>query len=140
MFLVLCLTLFVFWLANRELISIPKNYAQALRSFNTLTTNFADEPLAHLGRAQVLELLSKKERSNRRLWEAIDAYKRYLAFGELVTSDQEFKSAGEKCIENLRFLGHHRQATTIHELLIERLPEDPRLRNQLSLTHLMVNK
>ncbi|XP_016985392.1 aspartyl/asparaginyl beta-hydroxylase isoform X6 [Drosophila rhopaloa] len=123
--------------ANEEM--IRENYAQALRSFNTLTTNFAHEPLAHLGRARILELLSKKERSNQRLWEAIDAYKRYLAFGELVISDQEFTSAGESCIENLRFLGHHRQATNIHELLIERLPKDPRLRNQLSLTHLMVN-
>ncbi|XP_052842861.1 aspartyl/asparaginyl beta-hydroxylase isoform X5 [Drosophila gunungcola] len=123
--------------ANEEM--IRENYAQALRSFNTLTTNFAHEPLAHLGRARVLELLSKEERSNQRLWEAIDAYKRYLAFGELVISDQDFTSAGESCIENLRFLGYHRQATTIHELLINRLPKDPRLRNQLSLTHLMVN-
>ncbi|XP_016930151.2 aspartyl/asparaginyl beta-hydroxylase isoform X11 [Drosophila suzukii] len=123
--------------ANEEM--IRENYAQALRSFNTLTTDYAHEPLAHLGRARVLELLSKKERSNQRLWEAIDAYKRYLAFGNLVKSDQEFTSAGESCIENLRFLGYHRQATTIHDLLIERLPEDPRLRNQLSLTHLMVN-
>ncbi|XP_017010197.2 aspartyl/asparaginyl beta-hydroxylase isoform X3 [Drosophila takahashii] len=123
--------------ANEEM--IRENYAQALRSFNTLTTDFAHEPLAHLGRARVLELLAKKERSNQRLWEAIDAYKRYLAFGELVNSDQEFTTAGEKCIENLRFLGYHRQATTIHELLIERLPGEPRLRNQLSLTHLMVN-
>jgi len=96
---------FVFWLANRELISTPKNYAQALRSFNTLTTNFAHEPSAHLGRARLLELLAKKERSNQRLWEAIDAYKRYLAFGELVASNQEFQTAGESCIENLRFLG-----------------------------------
>nr|XP_016930147.1 aspartyl/asparaginyl beta-hydroxylase isoform X3 [Drosophila suzukii] len=123
--------------ANEEM--IRENYAQALRSFNTLTTDYAHEPLAHLGRARVLELLSKKERSNQRLWEAIDAYKRYLAFGNLVKSDQEFTTAGESCIENLRFLGYHRQATTIHDLLIERLPEDPRLRNQLSLTHLMVN-
>ncbi|EDV55821.2 uncharacterized protein Dere_GG20567, isoform B [Drosophila erecta] len=123
--------------ANEEM--IRENYAQALRSFNTLTTNFAHEPSAHLGRARVLELLAKKERSNQRLWEAIDAYKRYLAFGELVASNKEFKTAGESCIENLRFLGHHRQATTIHELLIQRLPKDPRLRNQLSLTYLMVN-
>ncbi|XP_016968297.1 aspartyl/asparaginyl beta-hydroxylase isoform X5 [Drosophila biarmipes] len=123
--------------ANEEM--IRENYAQALRSFNTLTTDHAHEPSAHLGRARLLELLAKKERSNQRLWEAIDAYKRYLAFGELVKSDQEFTTAGESCIENLRFLGHHRQAATIHELLIERLPGDPRLRNQLSLTHLMVN-
>ncbi|XP_017079047.1 aspartyl/asparaginyl beta-hydroxylase isoform X2 [Drosophila eugracilis] len=123
--------------ANQEM--IRENYAQALRSFNTLTTNFADEPLAHLGKARVLELISKKELSNQRLWEAIDAYKRYLAFGELVINDKEFTTAGESCIENLRFLGSHRQATMIHELLIERLPKDPRLRNQLSLTYLMVN-
>ncbi|XP_017049894.1 aspartyl/asparaginyl beta-hydroxylase isoform X2 [Drosophila ficusphila] len=123
--------------ANEEM--IRENYAQALRSFNTLTTQFAHEPLAHLGKARALELLAKKERSNKRLLDAIEAHKRYLAFGELVASDQEFKSAGESCIENLRFLGLHNQATTIHELLIERFPKEPRLRNQLSLTYLMVN-
>lgn len=82
-----------------------KNYAQALRSFNTLTQHYAHEPLAHLGRARVLELLAKKERSNQRVLEAIEAYKRYLAFGELVTSDQEFQAAGNSCIEHLRFMG-----------------------------------
>ncbi|XP_034652936.1 aspartyl/asparaginyl beta-hydroxylase isoform X5 [Drosophila subobscura] len=123
--------------ANAEM--IRENYVQALRSFNTLIQHYADEPLAHLGHARLLERLAEKERSNQRLWQAIDAYKRYLAFGELVASDGEFLSAGERCIQNLRFMGYHQQSVNIHELLIERLPADPRLRNQLSFTHLTAN-
>ncbi|XP_041448049.1 aspartyl/asparaginyl beta-hydroxylase isoform X11 [Drosophila obscura] len=123
--------------ANAEM--IRENYAQALRSFNTLIQHYADEPLAHLGRAHLLERLAERERSNQRLWEAIDSYKRYLAFGELVASDREFLSAAERCIEHLRFMGYHQQTVAIHELLIERLPAAPRLRNQLSLTHLTAN-
>ncbi|XP_026841317.1 aspartyl/asparaginyl beta-hydroxylase isoform X2 [Drosophila persimilis] len=123
--------------ANAEM--IRENYAQALRSFNTLIQYYADEPLAHLARAHFLERLAERERSNQRLLEAIDSYKRYLAFGELVASDGEFLSAGERCIEHLRFMGYHHQTVAIHELLIERLPADPRLRNQLSFTHLTAN-
>ncbi|SPP73956.1 blast:Aspartyl/asparaginyl beta-hydroxylase [Drosophila guanche] len=123
--------------ANAEI--IRENYVQALRSFNTLIQHYADEPLAHLGHARLLERLAEKERSNQRLWQAIDAYKRYLAFGELVASDGEFLSAGERCIQHLRFMGYHQQSVNIHELLIERLPADPRLRNQLSFTHLTAN-
>ncbi|XP_017149689.1 aspartyl/asparaginyl beta-hydroxylase isoform X12 [Drosophila miranda] len=123
--------------ANAEM--IRENYAQALRSFNTLIQYYADEPLAHLARAHFLERLAERERSNQRLLEAIDSYKRYLAFGELVASDGEFHSAGERCIEHLRFMGYHHQTVAIHELLIERLPADPRLRNQLSFTHLTAN-
>ncbi|KAH8283668.1 hypothetical protein KR018_011585 [Drosophila ironensis] len=151
--------------ANEEM--IRENYAQALRSFNTLTLNHADEPAAHLGKARVLAHQASQQRSNQRLWEAIDSYKRYLALGDLVTNDSEFLAAGETCIAHLRFmgewhpwpmavlpwslftllgftllrylLGHHHQAVAIHELLIERSPGEPRLRNQLSLTHLMAN-
>ncbi|KAH8400775.1 hypothetical protein KR009_000935 [Drosophila setifemur] len=123
--------------ANEEM--IRENYAQALRSFNTLTHHYADEPLAYLGQARVLEVLAKEQRSNQRVLEAIDSFKRYLAFGEIIASDEEFLSAGESCLGHLRFLGYLLQAVNIHELLIERLPGIPRLRNQLSLTHLMAN-
>ncbi|KPU76971.1 uncharacterized protein Dana_GF11291, isoform D [Drosophila ananassae] len=123
--------------ANQEM--VRENYAQALRSFNMLTLRYTDEPLAHLGRAKVLAHLAERQQSNQRLWEAIDAYKRYLAFEELITSDAEFIAAGESCIKHLRFLGNHHQAVNIHELLIERSPGNPHLRNQLSLTHLMAN-
>ncbi|XP_070134664.1 aspartyl/asparaginyl beta-hydroxylase isoform X2 [Drosophila bipectinata] len=123
--------------ANEEM--IRENYAQALRSFNMLTLRYADEPLAHLGKAKVLAHLAELQQSNQRLWEAIDAYKRYLAFEDLIVSDAEFIAAGESCIKHLRFLGNHHQAVNIHEILIERLPRNPHLRNQLSLTYLMAN-
>ncbi|KAH8370629.1 hypothetical protein KR093_004381 [Drosophila rubida] len=123
--------------ANAEMIN--ENPAKALGAFNKLTHTYAHEPLAHLRRAQALEQLADKQRSNRLLHESIKSYKRYLAFDELIANESEFRAAGERCIEHLRFLGYLQQTVAIHELLIERYPEESVLRNQLSLSYLMAN-
>ncbi|XP_062136784.1 aspartyl/asparaginyl beta-hydroxylase isoform X10 [Drosophila sulfurigaster albostrigata] len=123
--------------ANAEM--IDENPAKVLGAFNKLTHTYAHEPLAHLKRAQALEQLAEKQHSNRLLHEAIESYKRYLAYNELIANEREFRSAGERCIEHLRFLGYLQQTVAIHELLIERYPAESVLRNELSLSYLMAN-
>ncbi|XP_034103435.1 aspartyl/asparaginyl beta-hydroxylase isoform X11 [Drosophila albomicans] len=123
--------------ANAEMIN--ENPAKVLGAFNKLTHTYAHEPLAHLKRAQALEQLAEKQHSNRLLHEAIESYKRYLAFDDLIANEREFRSAGERCIEHLRFLGYLQQTVAIHELLIERYPAESVLRNELSLSYLMAN-
>ncbi|XP_034476253.1 aspartyl/asparaginyl beta-hydroxylase isoform X3 [Drosophila innubila] len=123
--------------ANAEMIN--ENPAKALRAFNILTHTYAHKPTAHLSRAQALERMADTRRSNQLLQEAIESYKRYLAFGELITNQSEFRIASERCIQHLRFLGHTHQVFSIHELLIERYPDEAQLRNQLSLSYLMSN-
>ncbi|KAH8261008.1 hypothetical protein KR044_002121 [Drosophila immigrans] len=123
--------------ANAEMIN--ENPAKALGAFNKLTHTHAHEPLAHLKRAQALEQLADHHQSNQLLHEAIESYKRYLAFDELIANESEFRAAGERCIEHLRFLGYLQQTVAIHELLIERYPAESALRNQLSLSYLMAN-
>lgn len=76
-----------------------------MRAFNILTHTYAHKPTAHLLRAQALERMADARRSNQLLQEAIESYKRYLAFAELVTNHSEFRAAGERCIQHLRFLG-----------------------------------
>ncbi|KAL7737526.1 hypothetical protein ACLKA6_007653 [Drosophila palustris] len=83
--------------------------------------------------------MADARRSNQLLQEAVESYKRYLAFGELISNHSEFRAAGERCIQHLRFLGYTQQALAIHELLIERFPEEAQPRNQLSLSYLMSN-
>ncbi|XP_060658455.1 LOW QUALITY PROTEIN: aspartyl/asparaginyl beta-hydroxylase [Drosophila nasuta] len=123
--------------ANAEMIN--ENPAKVLGAFNKLTHTYAHEPLAHLNRAQALEQLAEKQHSNLLLHEAIESYKRYLAFDGLIANEREFRSAGERCIEHLRFLGYLQQTVAIHELLIERYPAESVLRNELSLSYLMAN-
>ncbi|XP_032585461.1 aspartyl/asparaginyl beta-hydroxylase isoform X5 [Drosophila mojavensis] len=117
---------------------INENHANALRAFNTLTHTYAHKPLAHLRRAQALERIAELRRSNQLLMDAIESYKRYLAFDESITNI-DYRTAGERCIEHMRFLGQTQPAVAIHELLIERYPDEVQLRNQLSLTYLMSN-
>lgn len=98
----------VFCLTQKNAEKIPtsntQNHANALRAFNTLTHTYAHKPLAHLRRAQALERIAELRRSNQLLVDAIESYKRYLAFDESITSI-EYRTAGERCIEHMRFLG-----------------------------------
>ncbi|XP_032585463.1 probable serine/threonine-protein kinase kinX isoform X7 [Drosophila mojavensis] len=82
---------------------INENHANALRAFNTLTHTYAHKPLAHLRRAQALERIAELRRSNQLLMDAIESYKRYLAFDESITNI-DYRTAGERCIEHMRFL------------------------------------
>ncbi|XP_032292335.1 aspartyl/asparaginyl beta-hydroxylase isoform X3 [Drosophila virilis] len=127
--------------ANAEMIN--ENYAKALRDFNTLTHTHAHKPAAHLHRARALERLAKLRQSNQLLLDAIESYKRYLAFEELIASDgvgdSDYRAAGVRCIQHLRFLGRTQQAVGIHEQLLARYPDEAQLRNELSLSHLMSN-
>ncbi|XP_064551834.1 aspartyl/asparaginyl beta-hydroxylase isoform X5 [Drosophila montana] len=123
--------------ANAEMIN--ENYAKGLRDFNTLTHTHAHKPAAHLHRARALERIAELRQSNQLLLDAIESYKRYLAFQELIASDSDYRAAGERCIRHLRFLGRTQQAVGIHEQLLARYPAEAQLRNELSLTHLMSN-
>ncbi|XP_030383645.1 aspartyl/asparaginyl beta-hydroxylase isoform X6 [Scaptodrosophila lebanonensis] len=125
--------------ANAEMIRENPNPANALRAFNNLIIKYTHKSSAHLARARALEQLAEIRQSNEILEQAIDSYKRYLAFAELISDDGEFRAAGERCIEHLRFMGYQQQAVAIHELLIDRFWEEPQQRNQLTLTYLMIN-
>lgn len=49
--------------------------------------------------------MSEQQRSNNLLNQAIQAYKRYLAFGDDITDHAQFRKAAERCIERMRFMG-----------------------------------
>ncbi|TMW41752.1 hypothetical protein DOY81_013165, partial [Sarcophaga bullata] len=75
--------------------------------------------------------------------EAIKFYKKYLQFKlneNDVNQRLEYRSAGERCVERLRFLGQYQQALPIHQLLIENFPLESDIRNQLVVTLLMSNR
>ena len=74
--------------------------------FDQLIRKYPHEPQTYLGKAQTLDHFAEFKQSNQLLMEAIDFYKKYLQF-KLNDDNQrlEYRSAGERCVERLRFLG-----------------------------------
>ncbi|XP_055838514.1 aspartyl/asparaginyl beta-hydroxylase isoform X3 [Episyrphus balteatus] len=124
--------------ANEEM--LRENLNSALNLFESLSHKFPDKPEAFLGKAKILDKQSEIHRSNSKLGEALDAYKRYLAFGEDILNDTEFSEVAQRCVDRMRFMGVNLQAVPIHEMLIERFPNKVSHRNQLAVTYLMVNR
>jgi len=54
--------------------------------------------------------------------------------------DTLYRMTGERCIDRLRFVGRYGTAITVHKLLINRFPKEPKYRNQLAVTYLTINK
>ncbi|XP_017476483.1 PREDICTED: uncharacterized protein LOC108366554 isoform X2 [Rhagoletis zephyria] len=124
--------------ANEEM--LRENYAEAVKGYGQLAQRYPDKPQAFLGQANALDKLAELQRSNHLLSEALQAYKRYLALGSAITNNAQFRAAAERCIERMRFMGHHMQAVPIHQQLIERFADEPDVRNQLAITYLLQNR
>ncbi|XP_055916315.1 aspartyl/asparaginyl beta-hydroxylase isoform X3 [Eupeodes corollae] len=124
--------------ANEEM--LRENLNSALTLFESLSRIYPDKPEAFLGKAKILDRQSEIHRSNSKLIEALEAYKRYLAFEEDITDDKEFTEIAKRCVDRMRFIGLHLQALPIHEMLIDRFPNEVSHRNQLAVTYLMLNR
>ncbi|XP_054089651.1 uncharacterized protein LOC105209240 isoform X2 [Zeugodacus cucurbitae] len=124
--------------ANEDI--MRENYAIAVKRFAELVQRFPDRPAVFLGQATVLDKLSERQRSNTLLTQALLAYKRYFALGNAVTDHAQFRATAERCIERMRFMGHHMQAVPIHLQLIARFINEPDVRNQLAITFLLQNR
>ncbi|XP_039953058.1 aspartyl/asparaginyl beta-hydroxylase isoform X2 [Bactrocera tryoni] len=124
--------------ANEDL--MRENYALADKRFAELVQRFPDRPAAFLGQARLLDKMSEQQRSNNLLNQAIQVYKRYFALGDGITDHAQFRRAAERCIERMRFMGHHMQAVPIHQQLIARFTNKPDVRNELAITYLLQNR
>ncbi|XP_055319576.1 aspartyl/asparaginyl beta-hydroxylase isoform X8 [Sitodiplosis mosellana] len=122
--------------ANEQLAEDPQS---ALTQFERIRQSHPTSVAAQYGLAKALDDLADLKRSNGLLKRAIDEYGKYIDFG-VKLNDTEFKSAAERCIDRMRFIGEHIRAVPIHEKLIERFDDDPYYRNQLAVTYLLVNR
>ncbi|KAI8128539.1 Aspartyl/asparaginyl beta-hydroxylase [Lucilia cuprina] len=124
--------------ANEEM--MREHYEDALKSFDRLIQTYPHQPQTYLGKAQTLDQYADQRKDNRMLMEAIEYYKTYLEFD--VNDDQlwEYRSAGERSLQRLRFMGHYAQCLPIHNLLIKKFPQLPSVRTQLAITYLMIDR
>ncbi|XP_054741160.1 protein starmaker isoform X2 [Anastrepha obliqua] len=124
--------------ANEEM--MRENYAEAIKRFDQLARQYPDKPQVFLAQARLLDKQADRKHSNDLLSQALQAYKRYLALDSAITDNVEFRIVAERCIERMRFMGHHMQAVPIHRQLIKRFADEPNVRNQLAITYLLQNR
>lgn len=107
--------------------------------FTALLTKNPTSPRARHGRAQALDRLAERKRSNTLLQDAIDAYENIIAMGNTVPK-KLFLQTADRCINRMRFKGLHHRAVHVHKKLMLRFPDEPDHANQLAVTYLMINR
>lgn len=91
-------------------------------------------------KAKAMDEQAEKEKSNKKLLEAIQMYKTLIEqFGDKL-NDTIYKQVAERCIERMRFMGKLKTAVDIHHKLIRRFVDEPSFRNQLAVTFLLGNR
>lgn len=111
----------------------------ALERFEQILKKRSFHPGAMYGKALALDRLAEKYQSNSMLDEAIEAFEKVVKLRSRI-NDTLLKVAGERCVELMRFKGQQIKAVHIHQLLIDRFPDNPHYRNQLAVTYLLVNR
>lgn len=91
-------------------------------------------------KAKEMDVSSEKEKSNKKLLEAIGMYKTLIEQYEDKLNDTIYKQVAERCINRLRFMGKLKSAVDIHYKLIRRFVDEPSFRNQLAVTFLLGNR
>ncbi|XP_075213359.1 aspartyl beta-hydroxylase isoform X2 [Lycorma delicatula] len=111
---------------------------RALTLYSSLLVRAPNSPRAHHGKAQALDHLAEKHRSNQLLIKAIAAYNEALDMPDI--PDKLFIKIANRTINRMRFKGTHLDAVKIHNKLISRFHADPQYRSELAVTYLMINR
>ncbi|GJQ67496.1 hypothetical protein Trydic_g5136 [Trypoxylus dichotomus] len=114
------------------------NVQVALSLFTKFLKNRPDSPRALYGKAQALDSLAEKKRSNEVLQESIQFYLQVLNVNNV--PDALFVNAAERCINRMRFIGNYGRAISVHKKLIERFPQEVTYKNDLAVTYLTINR
>lgn len=126
--------------AELQLHAAAKHHGPALIIYAELSKRFPDRAEPFLGQARIYEYLAEKHNKLQFMQKSVEAYKRYLAFNELLQNDKEYRKSAESCIQHMRTLGYFNPALNVHQMLVNRFPHDPDQRNQLVLTLLMIER
>lgn len=87
-----------------------------------------------------MDELAEKEKSNKKLLDAIEMLKSLIEqYGDKL-NDTIYKQVAGRCIERMRFMGKFKQAIEIHHKIIRRFVDEPSYRNQLAVTFLLANR
>ncbi|XP_042219734.1 fibrous sheath CABYR-binding protein-like isoform X8 [Homarus americanus] len=122
---------------------ITQNPGEALNSFGAILHHNPKSARAMYGRARSLDRLGELERSNSRLEQAIVTYRGVL---DLADEDSNLvplplvRMAAENCIDRMIFRGFFGKAVRVQQRLLQRFPDDVKLRNKMGVTFLLMNQ
>ncbi|XP_025829421.1 aspartyl/asparaginyl beta-hydroxylase [Agrilus planipennis] len=117
---------------------IPDDPAYALLLFTKLLEKNPSSLKALYGKAQALNSLAAKKKSNALLEEAISTY--LLVLQSQRISNEMYKEVAEKCIDRMRFRGYFGKAISVHKALIDKFPDSLEYKYQLVITYLTINR
>ncbi|KAL9921579.1 aspartyl beta-hydroxylase isoform 1-T2 [Glossina fuscipes fuscipes] len=124
--------------ANEEM--LRELYPQALQTYDMLIKTYPQRIQLQLAKARALDAYAEQQKSNQLLKAAIEVYKYYLQIDKKIANVKEYKAAAKRCLERMKFLGQHQDALPLHHELIKRFPQDLELRQQLTVTYLLINR
>uniref|UniRef100_A0A1B0BFL0 Aspartyl/asparaginy/proline hydroxylase domain-containing protein n=1 Tax=Glossina palpalis gambiensis TaxID=67801 RepID=A0A1B0BFL0_9MUSC len=111
-----------------------------LQTYDMLIKTYPQRIQLHLAKARALDAYAEQQKSNQLLRAAIEVYKYYLQIDKKIANVKEYKAAAKRCLERMKFLGQHQDALPLHHELIKRFPQDLELRQQLTVTYLLINR
>lgn len=109
--------------------------ADAVFKFETLSNKYPKSPRAMYGKAQSLDKLSEMKQSNEILQQSIDAYGRVAEMSDCPTELK--RRVVRRQADRLSFLGKAGQAAYVLKRLLNELPGDIKLMNELGVQYLM---
>ena len=110
----------------------------AVQKFETLANKYPKSPRAMYGKAQSLDKLSELKRSNAILQQCIDTYGRVSEMPDCPTELK--RRAVQRQADRLSFLGKAGQAAHVLKRLLNELPGDIKIMNELGVQYLLLGR
>lgn len=115
-----------------------QDYKEAMHMLKSLARVIPRSPRFLYASAVLIDKLSEFERSNGKLKQSVEIYKKLLALEKIDSS--LLYLAGRRLINRLQFLGKHKSAIVQNEMLNKKIPNNVELMNELGINLLIFNR
>jgi aspartate beta-hydroxylase len=115
-----------------------KRYSDANDALVKLSKILPNSPRCVLASAMLIDRMAELEKSNAKLRQAVDIYKKLLNMQDV--DESILYIAGRRLINRLNFLGKINDAIFYNKQLVLRIPNNFALVNDLGISYLMVNR
>lgn len=115
-----------------------QEYKEATHVLKSLAHVIPRSPRFLYASAVLIDRLSEFERSNGKLKQSVEIYKKLLALEKIDSS--LLYLAGRRLINRLQFLGKHKSAILQNEMLNKKIPNNVELMNELGINLLIYNR
>lgn len=111
---------------------------EALKKYDTIIATHPASPRAHIGKADTLDKMAEKQRSNELLEQSIKMYSQLLTFAHV--PDDLMKTAARRLADRQQFRGWGQQSAKTMQFLVDRFPDDIALQRELGVSYLMAGQ